>query len=75
MTRKNTPPPHAKSHAPARPGKPSMQARAAAPTPALDAFAALRAQLGEVETGPPSRGFGADALKVGGKIFAALSDG
>ena len=38
-------------------------------------IAALRRELAEIADGPASRGFGADALKVGGKIFAALSGG
>jgi hypothetical protein len=38
-------------------------------------FASLRRDLAEIETGPPRRGFGSDALKVDGKIFAALSGG
>jgi hypothetical protein len=38
-------------------------------------FAFLRRDLAEIETGPPTRGFGSDALKTNGKIFAALSGG
>ena len=75
MTRKKARIPREKSQTATSPRQASKQTRAAAPAPALAAFEALRVQLDEVETGTPARGFGADALKVGGKIFAALSNG
>ena len=75
MTRKNARTPREKSQTATSPRQALKKTRAAASAPALAAFEALCAQLGEVETAPPARGFGADALKVGGKIFAALSNG
>jgi hypothetical protein len=45
------------------------------PTPATpeERYAALGDELlGELDPGPPSKGFGADALKVDGRIFAML---
>ena len=75
MVRKGTPIPSASDQAASRPRQAIEQSGFAATEPALAALEALRVQLGEVETGPPARGFGAEALKVGGKIFAALSNG
>jgi len=75
MVRKITPRPSAGGQASMGPRQAIDQRGFAATKPALAAFEALRVQLDEVETGTPARGFGADALKVGGKIFAALSNG
>jgi len=75
MKSRDAPRPAARGRSAARPRQAPARSRVAASVSAFAAFEALRAQLGEAETGPPSRGFGADALKVGGKIFAALSNG